>query len=375
MNKYVVLFYVNVERVLWNGELAMFEKIYMHSAYERKKNKVFGLKEYLASFVMIIPIMMLIVSFVEYLYRPFDNVEITIAFSVMFVVGIVIFGWLVMAYVRNGSKVYAISKDGKIYVLNMTKEAASYLSLNTAMQNMGKNKSASKPNIQAMKIIGDTAKGMLDGIDDSDVESRIENSGLCISDIKKVTLKKKKMIIYGEFGKKTKLVVPYMYNEIEELKKYFAYVADGCKGKFKFHKKTKEDILNEKIEKKPYKVFLVILGIVLWLFVYNFASDLNRYAVVKYNYEEIVAVIDSEDCENNTMAIVYEVNDAEIRSDVDIASQENYKKGDNISVYYCKGEPEKVIAKDSVSFMIKPFMILLIGLEVLALIIKILLKK
>ena len=335
----------------------MFEKIYIHSKYEQNKNKIPGIKELVCLFVMGIPFILVAISVLAFLINTFSSKEFTITFMIMITCWMLFVGAMVISYVKNSSRIFAVSKEKKIYVMNMSKEAASYLSLHTAMQGMG----------------NATAEAM-ERIEESDIEKNIKNSGLCIENITRVVEKRKKLVIYGDFGKISKMTIPYMYSEMGELRMYFKYIADGGKGKFKFHKRSKEDILNERIKKNPYKVFITIFCIVLWLFSYNFASDLNRYAHIKHNYQAANAVIEDvlKDDEEVELKLSYNVEDLQVDAEVSVTSADSYCKGDELAIYYNEEDVEKIVLADSVGFLIKPFVILLVGLESLALVIKLL---
>ena len=338
----------------------MFEKIYIHSKYEQNKNKIPGIKELVCLFVMGLPFILVTISALAYFINTFNSKEFTITFLIMITCWTLFVGAMVISYLKNSSRIFAISKDKKIYVMNMSKEAVSYLSLHTAMQGMG----------------NATAEAM-ERIEESDIEKNIKNSGLCIEKITRVVEKKRKLIIYGDFGKTSKMVIPYMYSEMGELRMYFKYIADGGNGKFKFHKRTKEDILNERIDKSPYKVFITIFCIVLWLFLYNFASDLNRYAHIRHNYQETKAVIEdvSKDDEGVGLKLSYNVEGKKVETEVSVTSAASYSKGDELAIYYNEEDVEKIVPADSVGFLIKPFIILLVGLESLVLVIKLLFWK
>lgn len=356
----------------------MYEKIYMHSLYEQRKNKIFGLKEYVCVFVMGIPFIMLGIALFTFLNGPLKDEEYTIAFSVLIVIWIVAIGAMLMNCLKNTSKIFAIGKKGNVYIMNMSKEAASYLSLNTAMHNMGKSAVGNKPTLEMLKIVGKTAADTFMNMDDSDIEDKVENVGLCIDKVDKVVVKKRRIIIYGKWGKKKKLIIPRMYNEMDELVKYFEFLQSDRSGEFIFHKKTKEDFLNERIKKNPYKIFVTIFCVVMWLFIYNFSNDLNRYAHIKYDYVKVVASIEGKESEGkeNFLKVTYKTEEGIVDAKVSIGDEkEKYKEGGNIELYYNKSDVAEIICSDSITFLIEPFLVLLLGFEVIAFIIKIFGKK
>ncbi len=356
----------------------MYEKIYMHSGFEQKRNKIFGLKEYVCVFVMGIPFILLGIALFAFLNRPLSSKEFTIAFSAIFILWVIVVGLFIVSYLKDSSKVFAVSKNGKVYIMNMSKEAASYLSLNTAVQNMGKGNAGGKPNVEAIKAVGKVAADTFNNIEDSDIENRIEGVGLCIDNIDKVVIKKKKIVIYGKWGNKTKFIIPRMYNEVDELERYFVHMSEGYKGQFEFHKKTKEDVLNERIKKNPYKIFIKIFCVVLWLFVYNFANDLNRYAHIMHNYDEAVAIVEEieTDADETLLKISYKTEGASITNEISIKDTTiSYNEGDKIDIYYNKSDAGEIVEASSVGFLIKPFIVLLVGFEGIALVIRLLSKK
>lgn len=338
----------------------MFEKIYIHSKYEQYKNKIPGIKEMVCLFIMGVPFILMIISGLTFLINTFNSKTFTIIFMLMIIGWMLFIGVRIVSYLKNSSKIFAISKDKKIYVMNMSKEAASYLSLHTAMLGM---RSAAT---EAMKRI-----------EESDVEKNIKNYGLCIDKIDRIVTKKKKLIIYGDFGKISKLVIPSMYCEMDELKRYLKYIADGEKGKFKFHKRTKEDILNEKIRKNPYKIFISVFCVILWLFVYNFANDLNRCAHIRHNYNKANAVIEdiSKDAGEVKIKLSYNVDNLPVEAELNTEDFELYNKGEELAIFYNKEDVKEIVPADSIDFLIKPFVILLVGAEVIALLIKVLFWK
>lgn len=345
--------------VLQNGELfGMFEKIYMHSGYEQKRNKIWGLKEYACLFVMGIPFILLGISIFAYFFGTLSTGEFTAAFTIALIVWLIMVAVFIVNYIKNSTRVFAISKNGKVYAMNMSKEAASYLSLNTAMQNMSK-----------------AAADAFKEIEDSDVEERIASGGLCIDSVEKIVRKRKCLVVYGKWVKKNKLVIPLIYNEVNELEKYFEHMAKQTKEEFKFHKKTKEDILAERIKKNPNKIFISIFCVVMWLFVYNFANDLNRVAHIKHNFVETVATIESIE-KKDMVKISYKKNSEEINVEVDKETfSKNIEEGDTINIYYDKADKNNIVEVTKVGFLIKPFVVLLFALEVVALVIKVFAKK
>ncbi|MBE5927438.1 MAG: hypothetical protein E7270_10800 [Lachnospiraceae bacterium] len=351
----------------------MFEKIYMHSGYEQKRNKIWGLKEYACLFLMGIPFILLGISIFAYYCRTLSTAEFTVAFTITLIAWTIIIGLHVVNYIKNSTKVFAVGKNKKVYVMNISKEAASYLSLNTAMQNMSK--ASGKPGMEAVKAMSKTAADAFKEIEESDVENRIESAGLCIDDVERIVRKRKCIVVYGKWMKKSKLVIPLIYSEVNELEKYFEHMSKKNEQEFEFHKKTKEDVLSERIKKNPNRLFISIFCLVLWLFVYNFANDLNRMAHIKHNFDKTEATIESIE-KNDEIKISYKKNSEEINVKVDKNTfSGNIKEGDIINIYYDKTDEKNIIEVSKVGFLIKPFVVLLLAFEIVALVIRVFAKK
>lgn len=336
----------------------MFRKLFIYSVQERKRNNIHGLFGEIIEFIICLPVIGLITSLISYLYRPMTSTELTVTFSVTVVALLFVLIFKIIRYTIENVTTFAIDEEGKLVVLNMSKSAASYLDLQSAIQNMNSGENSKLKGMFAAGGILNNAIGNIEADDQTERNLVVRKK---VNKVERVEFKRKKIIISGDISGKKKLVIRRVYNDMNVLEEYLRMVESGeDTDKFSFYRNvTEQDYVVT--NKKGLLEYSLRWGIfVLWFVVLTLSTDINTYARIRHNeYISSDAVIKSieGDKGNYNVLVSYEA-DGQREESTFSSSEKKYDDNTKIKIYYSRGNTKKIMPASDVGFHIKPYCVI-----------------
>ena len=122
--------------------------------------------------------------------------------------------------------------------MNMSKSAASYLDLQSAIQNMNSGENSKLKGMFAAGGILNNAIGNIEADDQTERNLVVRKK---VNKVERVEFKRKKIIISGDISGKKKLVIRRVYNDMNVLEEYLRMVESGeDTDKFSFYRNVTE---------------------------------------------------------------------------------------------------------------------------------------
>lgn len=345
----------------------MFQKLFLYSVQERRSHHIAGIFGELVRFALWIPVMGLLVALVGYYYQPLTSTQMTIIFSITFLLLFVLLIYRILRYIRENITTYAVDEEGNLLVLNMSRNAASYMNLQSVMQGMQGTK------LKGMMSAGSAVREALHNVDEEEEIQKNTKAGRVIRKIEKVVSGKKTITLYGDIGRKGKLVIRRVYEDCSELEQYCLHLSEGKDPEqFEFYKKTKaEDFLKPEKGNKFFRYSLGFTVGVLWLFLFGFSTDINAMAKVRHGiYIEAQAVVQTsvKNTDGEWEAVLQYQAEGESIRDTLRTKNETYHEGEVIDLYYLKSQPQKYVFQSTIEFHIGPYVVIWLFGEALLLI-------
>lgn len=340
----------------------MYKKIFIYSAVERKRNKIPGLFGSLARFLLGIPYLGLIIAISSYFIKPADKLTLNLVFGIGTFILLMLMIYRIFRYLQENTTTFAVDEDGTFLMLSMTKNAASYVDLQSAIMNM-----KMTPGNTKLKSVVSASAAVKSAMDKIDKEEEIQKSGQGIKVISDVTSVKKTFfstkVQCKINNKKGVLKIRPVFMDYDEMLSYIEAMRDKKEADFVFRKKTTEEVLAQiKVNSSIIERVALWFVIVLSLAVVSFASTLNIKAKIKHNiYQETeAAVVNTYESKGKWDTIIeYEDNDKKIESTFSTKNKK-YENGEKIKVYCLQTDMTKYIFKEDVAFMYKPYVVLFV---------------
>lgn len=357
----------------------MYQKLFIYSPQERKSNRIRGIFGEGICFLGCIPLLGIAISVISYFYRPLSGAETTAISGIALGIFMCMLVWRIIRYAKENVTTYAVDEKGQVLILNMSKNAASYMNLQNVMQQAGN--AAGGKKVGMVMSAGSAVRETFENVNsDSDIQAHT-GFGRVIRKIEKIESDTKKIVIYGDISGRKKYIIRRVYEDIGELERYLRYLCEGNPPEqFSFYKKTKAEDFIKKDHSNLFLKYSVRWSIfLLWFVMLGIASDIHTMAKVKHHvYVRTEAAVESvrESAEGKKWEAVvhYKAGEETIRTTL-TAKKQQYEEGETVVLYYSDDEPNRYILKNEVGFHLYSYGVVWLFGEALSLIFAIAFKR